>query len=325
MTLLATVCSVPIQPHKPRFLQADYREKQTSFGKFITRKERESDREMGISAALERSLSSVMPTFLPREIHVMVNTLSSDGNVDSLANVFNAASAALAVSPFAWLGPMAAVRVAKTKDGLILNPTSEQRGEAIADLLYVGTKDKVIAVEFSGKEVSPLVLLETIQLAKKSISPIIAWQEELATKVGATKNSAAGNKVSFELLSSIRSLAEDAFREILLDPNLSITNRESALVHLQAIIRTRLKDSYPSDYEVIEGILHFKNQLIRSLLKQRSRSDGRLLMEGRKESLKIKYLPPVANGTALFRRGDIQISSAVTVGARGGDLPLNIK
>jgi len=312
ISLLATVCSVPSLPHRPKHFQVDYREKQISLGKFLAKKERESDREMGISSTVERSLAPLFRGPLQKDVQVVVSLLSSDSAFDSDVHVFNAASAALLVSPLPWAGPVAAVRVVHTKDGLVVNPAPDQRSKATADLLFVGTKDGVMSLDFFGREVSPVVLLDALQLARRTIQPIIAWQQELVAKSGVTKpasQEAPGLPIaSVELTEAIQQLAGEAFREVLLDPHLSLANREAALLHLQSLTRSRLKDVYPYDFEVVEGIISFRNSLILSLLHEGLRSDGRPLDRVRKESSFLGFLPPVAHGSALFQRGDIQVS-----------------
>ena len=126
-SLLAAVSTVASMPRRGKQLLVDYRERQISFGKFIAKRERDTDREVAISSAVEQTLHALLPPSQGnKDIQVVVTLLSSEGLVDSDVHVFNAASAALGVSPVPWAGPMAAVRVAQLLNGFEINPSFPQ-------------------------------------------------------------------------------------------------------------------------------------------------------------------------------------------------------
>jgi len=174
-----------------------------------------------------------------------------------------------------------------------------------------------VAMDFFGREVSPVALLESARIARKAIQPILQWQEELAGLAGHPKAPETPTSMLLdEIDESIRHLAEAGFQEILLDPHLSLVSRNTALLHLQAIVRAQLSSVFPYETEVAEGIIRFKNRVIRTLLKEGNRADGRSLQQARSEVFKPDFLSQVARGSGFYQQGDQQALSMVTLGPR---------
>jgi polyribonucleotide nucleotidyltransferase len=96
------------------------------------------------------------PYSLPTFRQVTANVLCADGVHDTEVLAINAASAALAVSPLPWAGPIGAVRVAVGADGAARVGSSTGEEAAAAPRLRVlvaGTRSRIVLLE---AEVCPL-------------------------------------------------------------------------------------------------------------------------------------------------------------------------
>jgi polyribonucleotide nucleotidyltransferase len=81
---------------------------------------------------------------------VTANVLCADGVHDTEVLAINAASAALAVSPLPWAGPIGAVRVAVGADGdAHVEPAASGQAAAAPRLrlLVAGTRSRVVLLE----------------------------------------------------------------------------------------------------------------------------------------------------------------------------------
>src|SRR3990172_12781471 len=97
------------------------------------------------------------------------------------------ASAALTISPIPFLGAVVVVRVGRVGGRLVLNPTYKQLAESDLDLVVAGTKEGVIMVEASAREVPEVPVLEAMAFGQKAIAEIIRMQEKLAALAGRPK------------------------------------------------------------------------------------------------------------------------------------------
>ena len=71
----------------------------------------------------------------------------------------NGASAALAISPLPFLGPVGAVRIGRIEGELVVNPSYQQLDESL-DLIVVGTRDALTMIEAGGDQVPEETMLE---------------------------------------------------------------------------------------------------------------------------------------------------------------------
>lgn len=97
-----------------------------------------------------------MPTSTPAMLQITANVLCTDGQIDPDVVAINAVSAALSISNIPWAGPLAAVRVTRTEMGsadgtLTAAPTLDDQRSSGLNLLYVGTADKALLVDFQVK------------------------------------------------------------------------------------------------------------------------------------------------------------------------------
>ena len=127
-----TVVLVTATSAKPREgidffpLTVDYVEKTSAAGKipggFFKREGRLSDREVLVSRFIDRSIRPLFADGYRDETQITATVLSADGqNFPDIA-AFVGASAALTLSDIPFLGPIAAVRVARI-DGAAASPT----------------------------------------------------------------------------------------------------------------------------------------------------------------------------------------------------------
>jgi polyribonucleotide nucleotidyltransferase len=74
--------------------------------------------------------------------------------------------------------PVACVYLCLLGDGTVLIDPSQSRSDAICELLYAGTRDKVVMMEFSGR-IPKAQLVELIQLSQGCIQPLLDAQKEM--------------------------------------------------------------------------------------------------------------------------------------------------
>jgi len=310
-------------------LSVEYQEKTYSAGRipggFFKREGRPSESEILAARVIDRPIRPLFPKGFLNEVQVVALVLSSDGEYDPDVLSVIGASAALTISDIPFEGPLGTVRVGLIDNQFILNPTYKQREESLLDLIVVGWSEGVIMIEGEAKEVPEEKVIEAIKFAYEKLLPVAAIQKELAKTVGKEKIAIKLNNYSPQLVEKLRKMAMSRLTEIYRIPEKE--DREGALDVLLKELASDLtifEEFKSADTEIksadIKNILHDieAEEVRRSILEQKKRTDGRGLKDLRDISCEVKILPRT-HGSGLFTRGQTQSLSITTLGTRNDE------
>ena len=139
-------------------LTVNYQEKMYASGKipggYGKREGRASEFETLTSRLIDRPIRPLFPEGYFNEIQVTATVISSDKTQDADIAAMIGASAALAISPAPFNGPIGAARVGFINGEYVLNPTLAEMKQSDLDLVVAGTKSAVLMVESEAKELS---------------------------------------------------------------------------------------------------------------------------------------------------------------------------
>ncbi len=117
-------------------LTVDVEERMYAAGKipggFFKREGRATERATLTARMIDRPIRPLWPKGFKNEVQVICTVLSADMVVPHDILAINGASAALAISPLPFLGPVGAVRIARIEGELVVNPTFQQMEESSA-------------------------------------------------------------------------------------------------------------------------------------------------------------------------------------------------
>src|SRR6187401_132812 len=157
--ILATAVGRPdARPDADFFpLTVDVEEKMYAAGKipggFFKREGRATERATLTARMIDRPIRPLWPKGFRNEVQVICTTLSVDLVTPHDILAINGASAALAISPLPFLGPVGAVRVAMIDGQMVVNPTFQQMEDSTLDLVVVGTREALTMIEAGGDQV----------------------------------------------------------------------------------------------------------------------------------------------------------------------------
>jgi len=305
-------------------LSVEFEEKYYAAGKILgsryVRREGKPTEEAVLAARfIDRAIRPLFPQNYKKEVQVIVTCLSWDGENDPDLFGLIGASVALGVSEIPWQGPVAVVRVAKTKEGFVLNPTYSQREEAEFEIALAGVKSEkgellINMIEMEGKEVLEEEVLKAVDFAKDSLLSLLAFEEEIISKEG--KKKWVLEKENPEIISVLR---ERFFPEIektfrLLDKK----EKEEKFEEIKEEIKNFLEENYPQEHiSVIDFLTEAQKELLEKMvLQEGKRPDGRGEEDIRPIECQIDVLKR-AHGSALFVRGKTKSLSVVTLGSPG--------
>lgn len=302
-------------------LTVDYRERYAAAGKFaggyLKREGRPTTKEILTCRLTDRPLRPLFPNGYRDEVQVMGNVLAFDGVNEPDVLTMTGGSAALLLAPVPFNGPIAGVRVGRIDGELVVMPTIEQMAESDLDLIVAGSKESVLMIEGFADQMPEPEMVEAIMFAHKTVAVLCDLQLEFAKKAGAETfefEPPAANP--FEGM--LKEEAYDKLRKI--KQIKSKQERYAATDQLKAELTERLfadgedetKDGKTRG-DLKEGLYQLEHRVIRDLILDGTRIDGRTHDELRSVSSTVSDLPKV-HGSAVFTRGETQSLATITLG-----------
>jgi len=160
--------------------------------RWVKREGRPSDDAILKGRLIDRSIRPLFDKNYHHDVQVIITILSVDGENETDILGIVATSAALAISPLPWKGPVAAVRVGyippqNGNSPYFVNPRTKEMLLSDLDLIVSATEKKVLMLEAGAKELSDEIVLNAIRFGKEETDKIIKCINELAKEVGQKK------------------------------------------------------------------------------------------------------------------------------------------
>ncbi|MHC4720373.1 MAG: polyribonucleotide nucleotidyltransferase [Planctomycetota bacterium] len=321
VVLVAAVTAPPRNEQIDFFpLSVDYREKQSAAGKFpggfIKREGRPSTKEILTARMIDRPIRPLFPEGYFQEVQIMAAVLSFDGDNDPDVLSMIGASAALSISKIPFLGPIGACRLGRVDGDFVINPTHKQLAVSDLNLLLGGHKEAMNMIEVRASEMSEKVVADAIETAQKTVVEVCELIEQLCDKVGVEKEIPL-RELDQDLYSQISSQISDKLYELRQIPEKQ--QRKTAIAELFEQVTAEYCDTAEGaepkcDTVMLKQILDkVKGQVIKKMLLEGKRSDGRAYNDLRPVTCEVGILPRT-HGSALFTRGETQSLVTVTLG-----------
>ena len=302
-------------------LQVEYREKFYAAGRFpggyIKREARPSEKEILTMRVTDRPIRTLFPEGFHREVQINNMLMSCDGTLDTDVLSVNAASAALWLTELPFRGPIGAVRIARNDGEWIINPTHEQTAASDVDLTYCGSRDKVMMIEGSAKEMPEADFVAAMKRAHEEVVRIIDAQHELRKAVGLPEKVVEAPERDSKFLDKARELAGDKFRELMKIKGK--LERQDAVSALKEELKPQLEEIFGEEMGENDFFHAFHDLEVetvrRNVIEDGVRIGGRGLEEIRELEAYVGVLPRT-HGSAVFGRGETQTICTVTLGTK---------
>jgi polyribonucleotide nucleotidyltransferase len=305
-------------------LMVDYEERLYAAGKikgsrFIKREGRPTDEAVLSGRMVDRTIRPLFNGRIRNEIQVILTILSLDSADDPDFCSVIGASAALAISDIPWDGPVGAIRIGKTENELIINPSYQERESGLYEFFIAGKDDKINMIEAGGKEIPEEEAIKVLETAQKYIAEIIAFQKEIITAIGKNKKEVKLVQATAEIENKMKDFLKGKMEGAIMEQDKK--TRHQNMRELKDALKEFVKDSLGEEYieisnlvleEEIDSLVHKK------ALEEDQRPDGRKMDEVRSISAEIDLLPRT-HGSGLFNRGETQVLTVLTLGSPGDE------
>ena len=311
-------------------LTVDYEERFYAAGKiigsrFIRREGRPSEGAVLSGRLIDRTLRPLFNSRMRRDIQIVITILSYDEKNDPDFISLFSASTALLISDIPWNGPVAGLRLAKTKNGeLIINPiNSELIEKPISFESFVsGTENKINMIELAGNEANEGDIIDAFEKAQIEIKKLIEFQKQIKEKIGKSKKEILLKEIDSEIKNKILD-----FLKGKLEPAIYVKDKKEQrdnLGELKINLFDYLKQENVSDFSGIEHL--FEEEIDKIVHKNiidppvggEKRPDFRKLDEVRQLSAEVGLFKRL-HGSALFMRGNTQALAVVTLAPPGAE------
>ena len=298
-------------------LICDFQEKLYAVGKipggFLKREGKASDEATLISRQMDRPLRPLFPENYYNDVQVIATVFSmdEDNKPDCLSTI--GASIALGISDIPFNGPVAALSVGYVDGEYIINPNEEQREKSLLELTVAGSKDAINMVEAGANELTEDKMLEAMLIAHEEIGHICDFIQTIIDEIGKEKNMVEVI-VPSELEEKIIAEYSEAIKGSIRTTDKM--ERGEAIFNIEEAAKEKFLEDYPESEDEIHRVIDdiMKKEVRRMISIDKIRPDGRQMKEIRPLSAEVGTLPRV-HGSGLFKRGQTQVLSVVTLGS----------
>ncbi len=311
-------------------LSVDYIEKFYAAGRFpggfLKRESQPSTAEKLTARLIDRPLRPMFADWFKNETQVLINMFSYDSECDPKVMSITCASAALMISDIPFNGPVAGCRIVKKDGNYIVNPPdSDEDQKYELDIVVAGNKDSLVMVEGEAIEASEEEMTHALELAHRSIQPLLELQNKLVEKINPVKREEKVIEVDKALKEFVRKNAIKTIEKALsttdkLERYSLIKSAKEEVI--EKVLEQVEKGSDFLDADNVEKVEKrakgffsdlVKDEMRQMIVKTGKRIDGRDLTSIRPITIDLNVLPKV-HGSAMFTRGETQSLGTVTLG-----------
>ncbi len=296
-------------------LTIDYEERLYAAGKipggFIRREGRPSEAAILACRLVDRPIRPLLPKEWRRDIQIVATVLSVDHENDPDVMAVIGASAALCMSEIPFAGPLSAVHIGYIDGEMVLNPTLAELENSQLDLVVASTREAIVMLEASAKEVPEDILPRAIQFGFEANQEIIRLQEQVQQACGRPKLELPVPEANSEVISAVASAIGDELPAVLAEADKSV--REEKFAGLKKKLVADLGETYAEE-DILAAFEARAKAEVRNNILAGKRLNGRALDEVRSISAEVGLLPRT-HGSALFSRGQTQVLTIATLGS----------
>jgi len=275
------------------------------------KRERNTDQETLSARLIDRSIRPLFPSNFKNEVQIIVMVLSTDTDNDTDVLAVNAVSAALAISPLPWRGPVGCVRIGMEDGKAVVNPKNGNREGVNLDLVVSSTAQLVPMIEAGANQITEDKMVTAIQAGFEQNKQIIEVINQLVAEVGKDKIVIKLADMDKPFVAEIEKNAQPLVNDYLAEASVKEGNSLEDIIHSLAV---GVEDRNKMDWitQIVEEVVG--KTIRKNILEKRTRPDGRKLDEIRPLSAEVGVLPRV-HGSAIFQRGQTQALTVATLGA----------
>ncbi|MBR5313184.1 MAG: polyribonucleotide nucleotidyltransferase [Clostridia bacterium] len=284
-------------------------------GSYLKREGRPSEKAILTSRVIDRPVRPLFPKDLRNDIAISLLVVSVDHDCSPEIAGMIGASIALSISDIPWNGPIGGVFVGLTEEeGLIINPTAEQRDRSSLELTVAGTHQKVVMIEAGAAEVDDDKMFEAIMLAHEEIKKLCSFIDSIVAEVGKPKFEYPSAELDQNLFDAVYEFCAEDVKVALDTDDKNI--RDAKMAPITEAVYNKFDEGNDEMHVVLDEVLYkIQKKIVRRwLLDEQKRVDGRRMDQIRPLAAEV-HLFNRDHGSGMFTRGQTQVMTIATLGS----------
>ena len=328
--VLSTACASDLPKEGDFFpLTVGYEEKQYAVGKipgsFLRREGRAGEHATLTARLIDRPIRPMFSEGFRNEVQIVNTVMSVDQDCTPEMTAMLGSSLALGISDIPFDGPIAGVYVGRVNGKFIINPTVEEKAKSDINLAVAGTKEAINMVEAGADQVSEEDMLDALMFGHEAIKKLCVWQESIIKEIGKEKR-----HIDLYVCDPVIEKDVTERAEARLVKAISIFDKLERQDAIDAI-ENEIIDDYDNrkyeDEKTHQKAVHMVKETLEKLVAkevrrlitdEKIRPDGRKVDEIRPLDAQVDLLPRT-HGSAMFTRGQTQVISVTTLGAKSDE------
>ena len=276
---------------------------------------------------VDRAIRPLLNQKIRNDLQIVLTVLSFDGENDPGLPALIGASIALSVSDIPFNGPVAGISVGQDEKGhWIITSTLSAKEKSGSEIFAAGIeKNKEILInmiEGQAPEMPENQMLEGIDLIRKYIKKLLDFQNDIIKETKPQKKELEIKQPDAELKKMVADFINDKLEKALYAKTKQerLNQLKDIYNGLGLLVREKYGDDSKEKIDLAIELLDEKIDEIvhHNILKDSKRPDGRKLDEVREITTEVGIFPRV-HGSGLFKRGETQVLSVVTLGSPGSE------
>lgn len=302
-------------------LTCDYQEKLYAVGRipggYVKREGRGSQEATLNARQMDRPLRPLFPEGFVNEVQIIATVLSVSPEDPPEICAMNGSSIALSTSDIPFHGPTGSVIVGYVDGEYVINPSEALMERSELNLTVSGTEDAIMMVEAGANELSEDVMLGAILYGHEEIKSICRFIKKIVAEIGKEKMEYTVNRPDEQVRADVEAYAKaELVAALRTDDKMVRAEREEAIrkdtfAHFEELDAEAFVKNKKNIQQVLDDIV--RDEVRRLITVDKVRADGRAMDEIRPLSAEVGLLPRV-HGSGLFKRGQTQVLSVVTLG-----------
>ena len=305
-------------------LMIDMRESYSAAGRiggavYRRREGRPSDQAILYARLTDRALRPMFPKGMINDVVISVTPLALDHEISLGVMDIIGASLSIMAAGIPFDGPVGAAQIGYLDGEFIVNPTKEQLEKSELNLLVAGKKGSINMIECESLEFPDELMKQAFTLGQKVINEACDLQLDFLKTLDIQQKEITFNKPSEATMAFVKALLTDEKLQALAGntkvPFNDLFNQyeKEALEAAKEKAESEDAEEY-TESKIKMAVFNTVKAFIRSrTLATGKRIDDRQIKDIRPLFCETDNLPRV-HGSGLFRRGDTQVLSTVTLG-----------
>ena len=304
-------------------LMIDFRESFSAAGRiggaaYRRREGRPSDSAVLYCRLADRALRPMFPKGMINDVVITITPLALDQELDLGVMTIVGSSLSIMASGIPFDGPVGAAQIGYIDGQFIINPTRTQLKTSLFALLVAGKKGSINMIECEASEVPEELLKEAFVVGQKAIDDSCDYQAEFLAKLPVSPKTITYNKPSDALIAYVSSIITHDKLEAMTGNSKVPFNDLMSLYEKETLALAKEYATEENKEEFSEAKVKMAVfQVIKYFIRHRTidtgkRIDDRTVMDIRPIFCETGLFPRT-HGTGLFRRGDTQVLTTVTL------------